>query len=147
MWQFWLIISGIFFLIEIATTGFLVFWLGIAALFAMITSFLTNNISIQTIVFVITSCLLIPFTKPLTEKFFNKTIIKTNSYSLIDKHGIVISEINNIEATGQVKIDGEVWSAKSQNDLILNKGTEVKVINIDGVKLIVSPIKMDSTSL
>jgi membrane protein implicated in regulation of membrane protease activity len=34
MWQIWLIISGICFVIEIATVGFFVFWFGIGALFA-----------------------------------------------------------------------------------------------------------------
>ena len=41
MWVFWLIATGIFLLIEIATVGFLIFWLAIGALFAMITSFIT----------------------------------------------------------------------------------------------------------
>ena len=40
MWQFWLIASGIFFIVEIITVGFLVFWLGIAALITMCVSFL-----------------------------------------------------------------------------------------------------------
>ena len=46
MWGFWLIAAGIFFIVEIATVGFLIFWLGIGALFAMATSFLTDNIAI-----------------------------------------------------------------------------------------------------
>ena len=39
MWIFWLIAAGIFFIIEMATIGFLVFWLGIGALLAMVTAF------------------------------------------------------------------------------------------------------------
>ena len=64
MWIFWLIAAGIFFIIEIATVGFLIFWLGIGALLAMITSLFTDNIIIQTAVFVISSAVLIPLTKP-----------------------------------------------------------------------------------
>ena len=56
MWQFWLIAAGIFFIGEIITTGFLIFWLGIGSLLAMIVSFLTDNIIIQTAVFVVSSC-------------------------------------------------------------------------------------------
>ena len=48
MWQFWLIVSGICFVLEMATVGFLVFWFGIGALFALITSLITDNIIIQT---------------------------------------------------------------------------------------------------
>ena len=144
MWSFWLIVAGIFFIIEMATTGFLIFWLGIGAIFAMITSFITNSLVAQTIVFVVTSSILIPLTKPLADKFTNKKTVATNSYSLINKHGIVTMDINPIEATGLVKVNGETWSAKSQDESIIAKGTEIEVINIDGVKLIVAPIKITS---
>lgn len=144
MWSFWLIAAGIFFIVEIATTGFLIFWLGIGALLAMITSFITNSIVAQTIVFVVTSCILIPLTKPLADKFTNKKTVATNSYSLINKHGIVTMDINPIEATGLVRVNGEIWSAKSQDESIIVKGTEIEVLDIDGVKLIVSPVKIVS---
>ena len=52
MWLIWLIAAGIFFIVEIATVGFLIFWLGIGSLLAMIVSFFTDNIIIQTAVFV-----------------------------------------------------------------------------------------------
>ena len=68
MWGVWLIAAGIFFIIEIATVGFLIFWLGIGALLAMIVSFFTSNIIIQTAVFVISSTILIFATKPLVNK-------------------------------------------------------------------------------
>ena len=117
MWVFWLIAAGIFFIIEMATIGFLVFWLGIGALLAMVTSFITDNIFIQALVFVITSTLLLIFTRPLVNKFIKiPKEIKTNAYSIIGKKGIVISKINNIEGTGQIKMDGEIWSAKSATD-------------------------------
>jgi len=144
MWSFWLIVSGIFFIIEMITVGFLLFWLGIGALLAMITSFITDNIFIQTIVFVITSGLLIPLTKPLADKFTGKKTVATNSYSLIGKRGIVLEDINPIESTGLVKVNGETWSAKSDDERIISKSTEVEVLSIDGVKLVVSPIKIDS---
>ena len=144
MWSFWLIVAGIFFIIEMATTGFLIFWLGIGAILAMVTSFITNSLVAQTIVFVVTSSILIPLTKPLADKFTNKKTVPTNSYSLINKRGIVTMDINPMEATGLVKVNGEIWSAKSLDESIIAKGTEIEVINIDGVKLIVSPIKITS---
>ena len=144
MWSLWLIAAGIFFIVEIATTGFLIFWLGIGALLSMITSFITDSIVIQTIVFVISSCILIPLTKPLADKFTEKNTVPTNSYSVINKHGIVIVDINPIEGVGQVKVNGEIWSAKTEDGTIIAKGTEIEVVRIDGVKLIVSPIKVNS---
>ena len=53
MWQVWLIIAGLCFIIEMATVGFFVFWFGIGALAAMITSIITpENIVLQCVIFV-----------------------------------------------------------------------------------------------
>ena len=73
MWGFWLVVAGIFFVIELCTTGFLVFWLGLAALVSMVISFFTSNLIIQTIIFVVLSTILMVFTRPILNKL--KTII------------------------------------------------------------------------
>ena len=144
MWSIWLIAAGIFFVVEMATTGFLIFWLAVGSLLAMITSFITDSIIIQTIVFVVSSSILIPLTKPLADKFIAKKTVPTNSYSLINKRGIVIVDINPIEGVGQVKVNGEIWSAKTEDGSTITKNTEIEVLKIDGVKLIVSPAKVNS---
>ena len=137
MWIFWLIAAGVFFIIEMATIGFLIFWLGIGALLAMVTSFITDSILIQVIVFVVTSTVLLVFTRPLVNKFVKvPKEVKTNAYSIIGKKAIVVKNINNVEGDGQVKIDGEVWSAKSADDEEISKDTEVEIVEIDGVKAV-----------
>ena len=142
MWQVWLIIAGICLVIEIITVGFLIFWFAIGALFAMLISFFTDNIVIQTSVFVISSGLLIFATKPLVKKIMNKKeTVKTNVYSIIGKTGIVTNEINSIENLGQVKVDGELWSAIGENSSAIAKGTEVEIKEIKGVKAVVAPKK------
>lgn len=146
MWIFWLIAAGVFFIIEMATIGFLVFWLGIGALLAMLTSFITDSILIQVLVFVITSIILLIFTRPLVNKFVKiPKEVKTNAYSIIGKKAIVISKINNIEGNGQVKIDGDVWSAKSFDDEDIPENTEVEIVEIDGVKAVVKKSTVNSS--
>ncbi len=140
MWCIWLIAAAVFFIIEIATVGFLIFWLGIGALFAMIVSFLTDSILIQTGVFVVISAILIPITKPFVDKYFNKKTVPTNSEAIVNKTGVVTKEITSPDGIGLVKIDGEVWSAKSNDNRDIKEGTEVKVLKIEGVKIIVEPI-------
>ena len=142
MWQFWLIASGIFFIAEVITTGFLVFWLGISGLITMCVSFFTDNLIVQTTIFVILSAILILATKPFVKKFVNKdnNNEKTNAFSIIGKKAIVIKDINSINGVGQIKVDGEVWSAEGINGSNIEKGTEVEVTKIDGVKAIVSPV-------
>ncbi len=141
MWYIWLILAGVFVIGEVLTAGFLIFWLGIASLIAMAVSFITDNIIIQTTVFLISSVILILATKPLVKKFAKVETTKTNAFSLIDKKGIVTKDISSINSTGQVKVEGELWSATGENDIEISKGTEVKIKEIKGVKLIVTPIK------
>lgn len=145
MWQIWLILAGLFLVLEIFTVGFLIFWLSIGSLFAMIVSFFTDNIIVQTAVFVVSSTILIFATKPFLKKFAqNKSSIKTNVYSIVGKTGLVIEEINPIQSTGQIKINGETWSASTKNNIIIPEGSEVEVLEIKGVKTIVAPIKIVS---
>ena len=141
MWQIWLVIAGVCLVIEIMTTGFLVFWLAIGALISMIVSLFTNSILIQTAVFVISSAILIFATKPFVKKFAKTKNVKTNAFSIIGQNGIVTKEIDSINSKGQVKIDGETWSAVGKDDMDIPKGTEVEVLEIKGVKAVVTPVK------
>ena len=146
MWQIWLIASGVFFIIEIFTVGFLIFWLGIGALLAMLISFLTNNIIIQTAVFVISSGILIFATKPLVNKLTKTETVPTNVYSVVGKKGIVIEDINYSTGTGQIKSEGEVWSAKTNEQINIPKGTDIEIESIDGVKVILKPLNTINNS-
>lgn len=140
MWYIWLIMAGVFLIVEILTVGFLIFWLSIGSLFAMITSFFTDSLFVQTAVFVVSSTILIFATKPFVKKFATvKNPIKTNVYSSIGKTGIVTEDIDNLKSVGQIKLGGEVWSATSADNSVISKGTEVTVKEISGVRAIVEP--------
>ncbi len=141
MWQIWLIIAGLFFIGEIITVGFLIFWFGVGALIAMLVSFFTTNIIIQTSVFVITSAILLFVTKPFVKKFVDVKPTKTNAYSIIGKKALVIKEINS-HSVGQIKIKGEVWSAESEDDETIPEGSDVEILQIRGVKAIVKSVKV-----
>ena len=137
MWKFWLIISGLCFAIEAVTVGFLVFWFGIGALLALATSFITDNIFIQSVVFLISSTLLMFLTRPFVKKFSSKKDeVSTNVFSLIGKEAIVIEDIDTINGKGQIKVNGEFWSAKSETTDIIPKNSKVEIISIDGVKVL-----------
>jgi len=148
MWQIWLIIAGVCLVAEIMTVGFLIFWFSIGALLTMIVSFFTDNIIIQTAVFIVSSTILIFATKPFVKKFANNNnSIKTNVDSIIGKIGIVTEDINSINSTGQIKVGGEIWSALGENDINIEKGTEVQILEVKGVKVIVTPIRVASKNV
>ena len=140
MWQIWLIASGIFFICEIITVGFLVFWLGVGALIAMLVSFFTSNIIIQMSVFVVSSGLLIFATRPLVNKISKKDVVPTNVYSLIGKKAVVTEDIDWVTGKGQIKFEGEIWSAKSKEQINIPAGSEVKIVKNESLVLTVEKI-------
>lgn len=143
MWYIWLIAAGVFFIVEIMTVGFMIFWLGVAALITCIVSLFTSSLIIQTSVFVILSILLLSLTRPFVEKVLHKDEpnIMTNAYSIIGKEALVVKSSDEATKLGQVQVGAEVWTAKSMNDdEVLSEGDTVRVEAIDGVKAIVSKV-------
>lgn len=141
MWQIWLVAAGVFFIVEIINLSFLVFWFSIGALVAMVASFFIENVIIQATIFLVVSTILLFATKPFVNKIIPKeTFIKTNSFSLEGKVAKVVADIEPLENKGQIKINGETWSAKSIDDRFIAKDTEVVIEKIEGVKVIVKPL-------
>ena len=95
-------------------------------------------------VFVISSGLLIFATRPLVNKISKKDVVPTNVYSLIEKKAIVTEEINWVTGKGLIKFEGEVWSAKSKEQVNIPVGSEVEIVSIEGVKAFVKPLKINS---
>lgn len=142
MWQFWLIVAGIFFIGEIFTAGFLIFWVGVGAILAMFSSFFIDNLVIQTTIFVISSGLLLFLTRPFVEKYVrpDQDNTVTNAKSIIGKKAIVIEDIDPIKSVGLVKVGEEVWSAKSETHELISKDTKVEITDINGVKVVVKTV-------
>lgn len=134
-WGIWLTLCAVFLLVEIFTVSFLMFWPGIGAFFAFIAAVFNANVSIQIGIFAISTTIMIIFMKPLAKKIFktNKEV-PMNNKSIVGKTGIVIKEIDTLESTGQVKVNGELWSAFTEEKKI-KVGTEVIIEYVEGVKL------------
>lgn len=141
IWAMWLILCGIFLLIEIFTVSFLMFWPGIGAFLAFIAAALNASFPVQVGVFSVSTILMIAFMKPLVKKLFKTKDVSMNSKSIIGKTGIVIKKIDNIESVGQVKVSGELWSAFTEDGENLEEDAEVIVEEIQGVKLKVKRLK------
>ena len=75
--------------------------------------------------------------------YFNNGRLKTNAEGLIGKCGIVLEDINNLHAVGLVQVDGMEWSARATDECTIEKGQEVVIRAISGVKLIVEEKKTE----
>ena len=140
VWAIWLILCGVFLIIEIYTVSFLMFWPGIGAFLAFITNILGFSFPIQLGVFVISTALMLIFMKPLVTKLFKTKDVPMNNNAIIGKQATVIKEIDNLNLKGQVKVNGELWSAISDDDGIIKENETVEVLAIDGVKLKVKKV-------
>lgn len=139
----WIVIAVLAAIIEGCTTQLVSLWFAIAAVVTAIVSIFTDNIILQLVVFVIISTVCIAATRPLARKLRSSTgDIPTNCDRYLGKIADVIVDINNIEAVGQVKVEGSVWSARSSTGEPLPAGTKVIVNKIEGVKMIVTPISV-----
>lgn len=130
----WFIAFILLLVVEIVTIGLVSIWFAIGALAAFVVSLFIDSIVSQLVVFIIVSVFALIITKPLIKKFKVSEVIPTNSDMVIGKVGDVIKEIEN-NHYGEVKVFGKVWTAYS--DEKIEVGSKVKVLRIDGVKLIV----------
>ncbi len=134
----WLAVIVICLIIEAVTLGLTTIWFAGGALIAFIASLFRVPIVIQFFLFFIVSLALLFLTRPIAIKYFNKDRIKTNVDTLIGKQAVVISEINNLKGEGTVILEGKEWTARSNaKHEILEDGMVVKILRIEGVKLIV----------
>ena len=123
--------------IEAATMGIVTIWFAIGALAALIVSLTGLSFLYQVIAFIITSGVLLYFTRPLVRKFLVKKTHRTNSDRLIGEKGVVIEKIDNVSGKGQVKVLGQIWSARSAGGETVEVDEMVTVEEISGVRLIV----------
>ena len=138
-WIIWLIFAVIMLVIEIVTTGLATLWFAIGAVVAMIMDLCGASVASQIIAMAAISavCFIVCmiWVKPKLESLRKKNVQKTNADRLIGREGVVIVPFNSTEGKGQVKVDGQIWSAKSGEDY--TEGTKVTVKAIEGVKLVV----------
>jgi len=125
-------------IVEALSAQLLSIWFALGGLAAFITSFFTESIAIQISVFAVVSAVSLAAIFPFVRKSLKKAHVSTNADRYIGKMAVVTEDISNIDAKGQVKVDNQIWSARSDDGNKLAAGTQVKVLRIEGVKLIVS---------
>ena len=134
----WFIAFVILLIIELVTVNLVTIWFAIGAVAAIITTIFTDSILIQSIVFVVVSVIALLITKPLIKKIKGFEVTPTNSDRVIGKVGEVTQKIGR-NKYGEVKVYGNTWTASSKQ--VINVGERVKVLSIDGVKLVVEKEK------
>lgn len=136
-WMYWVIAIAVFSFIEVITPQFVTLWFAAGSAVAMIFALAGLPVIAQVIAFIVSSAVFLIVTRPLYDKFIKTRQVATNTDSLIGKTAIVTDDIDNDEGVGFVKVSGQIWSARTSDGTLIVKGEKVKVLSIEGVKLIV----------
>lgn len=140
---FWLGVVILSAVVEGATMGLVSIWFVPGALVAMLIAGVSDLIWLEAIVFAVLSVLSLIFVR----KWFKEHPLinrrtKLNADRLEGKCGIIEETVDNIHATGSVRIEGIVWTARTEDpELIIEPEAVVEIVRIEGNKLIVKPYR------
>lgn len=138
----WLGIMVVLLVIEAVSVGLFTIWFAFGALAALIASLLGVGVMGQITVFFIVSLVLLCFTRPAAVKYINPHRIRTNYEDIVDKEVKITECVDNRKGTGTAVLNGQEWTARMrEDDLVLPAGERAKVTAIEGVKLILVPVK------
>ncbi|MDZ7315040.1 MAG: NfeD family protein [candidate division KSB1 bacterium] len=138
-WMVWMAMAAFFVIAEIFTAGFFILWFGIGAAAAGLAAMAGAGISVQLLVFIVTSLVLFLLSRRISTKLTHEQPPGIGANRLEGVEGLVIEEIDNFHNRGRVRILGEEWRAESADGSILRSGSPVRVLRVSGTRLIVEP--------
>ncbi len=141
----WLVALIVFALAEAATVGLVSIWFAGGALVALIAAGLNAPVWLQVVLFVVISLLLLISLRPLVQRLSGSQPTRTNADRHIGQRALVTEEINNLAETGAIRLDGIIWTARSETDQVIPEGTVITVDRISGVKAFVSPAEASTS--
>ncbi len=135
IWHYWLIATILLFVFEIFTPSFVMFNFGIGTLIATLAAILGLGIEWQVILFCIATLISFFVIRPLAVKYaYRKSDHRpTNNLALIGRKGEVITAIDNEKNRGEIKVDGDIWRAKTINNETVEVGTIVTIVKLESI--------------
>ena len=138
----WLGLMVLFLVIEATTVTMVSLWFAGGALAALAVSAMDGSFLLQIIAFALVSTVMLALLRPIARKHFTPKLTRTNVDSVIGMEGYVTGDIDNVAATGTVKLGAMEWTARSVTGEKISTGTLVKVEKIEGVKAFVIPVEV-----
>lgn len=134
----WLVLLVVFLIVEASTVTMVSLWFAAGALVALAASLLHWHLLVQIGLFLAVSTALLAALRPMARKHFTPKLTKTNVDAIIGTRGYVTAPIDNMAATGTVKLGAMEWTARASDGQPIPQGTLVRADRIEGVKVFVS---------
>lgn len=138
----WLGLMILFLIAEGATVSLVSLWFAAGAVVAMFAALLGAGAWLQTGLFLAVSGALLLMLRPIVRRYLVPKITATNVDSLVGATGLVTVAIDNVTASGQVKLGAMEWTARSTPGENIPQGTRIRVDRIEGVKVYVTPVNV-----
>ena len=137
-WVFWLLFAAVLAAGEVATLGFFLGAVALAALPAALVAALGASLGIQLLVFILGSVASLAFIRPVARRHLHTPPkIRTGTAALRGTRATVLDRVDS--GGGRVKIGGEAWTARSYDeDDVFEEGARVEVMKIEGATALVS---------
>ena len=137
-WVFWLLAAAVLAAGEVATLGFFLGAVALAALPAAAVAGVGAPLSVQLIVFILCSVASLAFIRPVARRHLHTPpSIRTGTAALVGARAVVLERVHS--DGGRVKIGGEEWTARPYDeDDVYDEGTRVEVLKIQGATALVS---------
>jgi membrane protein implicated in regulation of membrane protease activity len=140
-WILWLVAAAAFGVGEMHTGGFYLLPFAIGAALAALLSLLGVGLLLSAVAFFVVSLLVIAALRPVAHRHRRlPPPIRTGAAALVGRRAMVLERIVNDEGVGCVRIEGgEVWTARSFDDEVIEAGQRVEVVDIKGATALVMP--------
>ena len=125
---------------EAMTVGLTLIWFAVGAVGGLITAMAGGTLLTQLVVFLAISALALLLVRPVAKKHLQNKLTPTNADRIIGKVAVVTEAIDNVAGKGQVSVAGQVWTARSEANVMLPVNARVKILRIEGVKVFVEAV-------
>ena len=141
----WLALLVFFLITEAVTVTMVSLWFAGGALAALVVGLIGGGLGLQILAFLLVSAALLACLRPMARKHFTPKLTATNVDAIVGAQGYVTADIDNISATGSVKLGAMEWTARSADGSTIPKGSLVRVDRIEGVKVLVTKVNVPET--
>lgn len=141
-WLVWLIAAGALAVAEILTLTLVLGMLAVAALAAAVVAGLGAPAAFQVATFAAGGLMLLGVVRPVARRHLHTPVaLRTGSAALVGKRGTTLTVVDG--TSGQVRIGGEVWSARTYDEHhVIPAGAPVDIAQIDGATAVVLPLEI-----
>ena len=137
-WVWWMVAAGGLIAAEIFTLSFFLGPVGVAAVVAALAALLGAGTAVQIVIFIVASAASLAFLRPIATRHLRTPArLRSGAAALVGSKALVLERVDR--DAGQVKIGGEVWTARAfDDDDVLEPGARVEVMKIEGATALVA---------